>query len=124
MKLITGSFLIALIATVILAIDINNPASLAAIIIIGLAIAPVLPALISGTADRVGSRLAANTIGIQIAAMGVGGATIPSICGVIARRFSLEGIPVFMIILIIILIFANLYSVKAVKAGSSLSNQT
>ena len=61
---------------------------LSAIIIIGLAIAPVLPALISGTADRVGQRFAANTIGIQIAAMGVGGATVPSICGVMAKRYS------------------------------------
>ncbi|MBN1818865.1 MAG: MFS transporter [Sedimentisphaerales bacterium] len=118
MKLIMGSFTTALVATVILALDINNIASLAAIIVIGLAIAPVLPALISGTADRVGARFAANTIGIQIAAMGIGGATIPSICGVIAKRFSLEAIPVFMIILIIILIFSYTYSVKAVKTVS------
>jgi fucose permease len=114
-KLVTGSFLTALVATIILALDINNIASLAAITIIGFAIAPVLPALISGTADRVGSKFAANTIGIQIAAMGVGGATIPSIGGVIAKRFSLEAIPVFMIILLVILIFSNMYSVKAMK---------
>jgi len=112
MKLITGSFVAALAATVVLAMDINNAASLAAIIAIGLAIAPVLPSLISGTADRVGSRLSANTIGIQIAAMGVGGATVPSVCGLIAKRFSLEAIPVFMIILIAALIFLNLYSEK------------
>ena len=116
MKLITGSFLAALFATIILALNINNAASLAAIILIGLAIAPVLPALISGTADRVGPRFAANTIGIQIAAMGAGGATIPSLCGIMAKRFSLEAIPVFMIILIIILTFSNLYSVKAANA--------
>ena len=115
LKLITGSFLIALFATIILAVDINNVASLVAIIIIGLAIAPVLPALISGTSDRVGTRLAANTIGVQIAAMGAGGATIPSISGVIAKRFSLEAIPVFMIILIMILIVLNIYSVKVLK---------
>lgn len=115
LKLITVSFLAALAATIILTLDINNAASLAAIIIIGLAIAPILPALISGTADRVGSRFTADTIGIQIAAMGVGGATIPSICGIIAKRYSLESIPVFMIILIIILIFSNLYSVKGAK---------
>jgi fucose permease len=115
MQLITGSFLAALFAAVVLALDISNAASLAAIVIIGLAIAPVLPALISGTAERVGPRLAANTIGIQIAAMGVGGATIPSICGVIAKRFSLEAIPVFMILLIIVLIFSNLYSWKRAR---------
>jgi fucose permease len=115
LRLITGSFLTALLAAIILAFNINNVASLAAIIIIGLAIAPVLPALISGTADRVGHRLAANTIGIQIAAMGIGGATIPSISGVLANHFSLEAIPAFMIILIVVLIFLNMYSVKAAK---------
>ena len=61
----------------------------------------------------------ANTIGIQIAAMGVGGATIPSICGIIAKRFSLEAIPVFMIILIIVLIFSNMYSVRGIKQSAS-----
>jgi fucose permease len=115
LTLITGSFLAALSATVVLALDIHNAASLAAIIVIGLAIAPVLPALISGTAERVGARFASNTIGIQIAAMGVGGATIPSVCGLIAKRFSLEAIPVFMIILITILIASNRYAVKAAQ---------
>jgi fucose permease len=115
LKLITGCLLATLFATIILAFDISNVASLATIIIIGLAIAPVLPALISGTADRVGTRLAANAIGIQIAAMGIGGATIPSISGILANHFSLEAIPVFMISLIVVLIFLNIYSVKATK---------
>lgn len=115
MKLVTGSFLTALFATIILALDINNVTSLAAIIVIGLAIAPVLPALISGTEDRVGSRYTANTIGIQISAMGLGGATIPSISGVIAKHFTLEAIPVFMIVLLVVLLFLNAYSVKTVK---------
>lgn len=117
LRLVTGSFVVAFFAAVVLALDINNAASLASLIIIGLSIAPVLPSLMSGTAERVGSRFAANTIGIQIAAMGVGGATIPSISGVIAKSFSLEAIPVFMIILIIIFIFLNLYSVKAAKTA-------
>ncbi|MEJ2108660.1 MAG: MFS transporter [Acidobacteriota bacterium] len=113
LKLITGSLLIALFTAIMLALDISNAANLAAIVIIGFAIAPVLPALLSGTADRVGARFASNTIGIQIAAMGAGGAMIPSLCGVLAKRFSLEAIPVFMILLLIILVFSNLYSVKA-----------
>jgi fucose permease len=115
LKLINGCFFAALFAAIILALDLHNAASLAAITIIGLAIAPILPALISGTADRVGDRLAANTIGIQIAAMGIGGAAIPSVSGVIASRFSLEAIPAFMIMLIVVLIFLNMYSVRAVK---------
>ncbi|MBN2040157.1 MAG: MFS transporter [Spirochaetes bacterium] len=116
LKLVTGSLLISLFATVILTIDINNILSLAAVTVIGLAIAPVLPALISGTADRVGREYTANAIGIQIAAMGIGGAVISSLSGVIAKSISLEAIPVFMIILILVLILSNTYAVKAKKS--------
>ena len=115
MKLITGSLLFALSATFILALDINTTINLAAITVIGLAIAPVLPALISGTEERVGPEYSANTIGIQIAAMGAGGAAIPSVTGVIARHFSLEAIPVFLLILIVILLASYLFSLKTKK---------
>jgi fucose permease len=112
LKLITGSLMSALSATFILALDINTPVNLAAITIIGLAIAPVLPALISGTQDRVGPRFSANTIGYQIAAMGMGGAAVPSVTGIVAEQLSLEAIPVFMMILIVILMASYLFSLK------------
>ncbi len=115
MKLIVGSLLFAFSATLILELDINTIVNLAAVTVIGLAIAPVLPALISGTTERVGPEHSANTIGIQIAAMGVGGAAIPSATGIIARHFSPEAIPVFMLILILILIAFYLSSLKTKK---------
>ncbi len=119
MKLILGSLLFALCATAILALNINTPVNLAAVTIIGLAIAPILPALISGTEERVGSDHTANTIGYQIAAMGIGGAAIPSITGVIAQHFSLEAIPVFMMILIVILMASYPLSLKTKRHKSS-----
>lgn len=73
LRLIMGSLPAALSATIILAMDINTPFNLAAITAIGLAIAPILPALLSGTEERVGKEHAPNTIGFQIAAMSVGG---------------------------------------------------
>ncbi|MBN1628691.1 MAG: MFS transporter, partial [Thermoleophilia bacterium] len=81
-----------------------------------LAIAPILAAFLSGTSRRVGDRHTPNTIGIQIAAMGVGAATIPSLTGVVARQLSLDAIPVFMIALTVILIGAYLFSLKIGKA--------
>jgi fucose permease len=50
----------------------------------------------SGTTGRVGARHAANTIGMQIAAAGLGGAALPGLAGVLARYTSLEAIPVFL----------------------------
>lgn len=41
-----------------------------------------------------GDHYAANTIGMQMAATGLGAAIIPSLMGVLARRVSLEIIPI------------------------------
>jgi len=72
--------------------------------IIGFAIAPIFPALVSGTSGRVGARFAANTIGFQMAAAGLGAAAIPSLVGVLARQNSLEVIPVCVVVLFSVLL--------------------
>lgn len=84
-----------------------NPAALAnlvAVSIIGFAIAPVFPALVSGTSQRVGERFAANTIGMQVAGAGLGAALVPALGGVLARQFSLEVIPVWLVALFALLL--------------------
>ncbi len=73
--------------------------NLLAVAVIGFAIAPVFPALISATSQRVGIRYSANTIGMQIAAGGLGSAAIPALIGVLARQTSLEAIPVCFVVL-------------------------
>ena len=57
---------------------------------------------------------AANTIGMQMAATGLGSAVIPSLAGVLARQYSLEVIPICME-----LVFAGLVGLYAlaVKFG-------
>jgi fucose permease len=52
-------------------------ASVAGLILVGFSLAPIFPALIATTADRVGRSFAANTIGIQVACAGAGAALIP-----------------------------------------------
>ena len=63
----------------------------------GFAIAPIFPGLVSSTTSRVGFRHQANTIGMQIAAAGLGVAVVPSIAGVLARIFGLEVIPLYLL---------------------------
>jgi fucose permease len=61
-----------------------NPFPLAGVLgvfVVGFAMAPVFPGLISSTSRRVGRVHAANTIGIQISAAGVGGALLPGVGG-------------------------------------------
>jgi fucose permease len=70
---------------------------------VGIAIAPIFPAMISGTSARVGMRDAANTIGMQMAMTGLGGSLIPATIGVLARRFSLEVVPICLTVLFVTL---------------------
>lgn len=101
-----GGMILALLGSVLLWWNPAPFANLLAVALIGLAIAPVFPAMMSGTRQRVGARFAANTIGIQMAATGLGGATIASLVGVLARRVSLEIIPISLVALFFALLAA------------------
>ncbi len=79
-------------------------ANLLAVALIGLAIAPIFPAMISGTSRRVGDAYAANTIGMQMAVTGLGAAIVPGLLGVLARRTSLEVIPISLSLVFLILL--------------------
>lgn len=98
-KLIISSLLSALLGAVLLWWNPLMVINLLAVGLIGLAIAPIFPGLVSGTSKRVGERFAVNTIGMQMAAASLGVALIPSLIGVLARWFSLEIIPVCLIVL-------------------------
>lgn len=98
-SLIQGSVAAALLGSLLLIWDPSKVMNVVAVALIGFAIAPIFPALMSGTSQRVKARFASNTIGMQIASGGVGTALVPSLLGVLARRFSLEIIPVCILIL-------------------------
>jgi fucose permease len=102
--LLQGSVVLAFIGAILLWWNQSQWINLLAVGLMGFAIAPVFPALMSGTSRRVGDYFAANTIGMQMAAAGLGSAIVPSLVGVFARRISLEIIPVCLVIL-----FAGLF---------------
>jgi len=102
-NLLNAGFLLALGGSVLLWWNPFPQASIIAVSVIGFAIAPIFPGLVSGTRTRVGEHHAANTIGMQIAAAGFGAAVIPSLAGVLAQNFSLEAIPVYLVGVFIVL---------------------
>ncbi len=104
--LVQGSLVLAFLGAALLWWNPSQLVNLLAVALIGFAIAPVFPALMSGTSQRVGVHFAANTIGMQMAASGLGTAVIPSLVGVLARQVSLEVVPVCLVIL-----FAGLFGV-------------
>jgi fucose permease len=96
-NLVVGGLIGALVGSGLLIWNPAPVANLIAVAIIGLAIAPIFPAMMSGTRARVGDHHAANTIGMQMAATGLGTAIIPSAMGVLADLISLEVVPVFLL---------------------------
>jgi fucose permease len=102
--LVQGGLVLALFGAALLWWNPSQLVNLLAVALIGFAIAPVFPALMSGTSRRVDAHFAANTIGMQMAASGLGAAIIPSLVGVLARQVSLEVVPVCLVIL-----FAGLF---------------
>ncbi|HRT32395.1 MAG TPA: MFS transporter, partial [Anaerolineae bacterium] len=115
--LVRGSLSAALGGVLLLLWNPAPVANLIAVAVCGFAIAPIFPALVSGTSQRVGERFAANTIGMQIAGGGLGGAIVPAIAGVLARQFSLEVIPLWLVGLFVALL--TVFQVLSRQTGKS-----
>ena len=94
--LVTGGLIGAMLGACLLIWNPTAVTNLLAVALIGFSIAPIFPALMSGTGQRVGDHYAANTIGVQMTAAGLGTAVIPGLLGVLANRTSLEVVPVFL----------------------------
>lgn len=114
--LITGGLVGALLGAVLLVWNPSQIMNLVAVALIGFSIAPIFPAMMSGTSQRVGEHFAANTIGMQMAATGLATAVIPGLMGVFARQVSLEIIPICMAV-----VFASLFGLYmlAVRSGAN-----
>jgi len=103
-RLVIGGLVGAALGAVLLVWNPSQFANLLAVALIGFSIAPIFPGMMSGTSQRVGDRDAANTIGMQMAAAGLGTAIIPGLMGVLARRVSLEAIPIFLVMIYVVML--------------------
>lgn len=70
--------------------------SFAGLALIGFALAPVFPLLISSTPVRLGLADATNAIGFQVGAASFGIAILPGLAGWIAERTTIEIVPAFL----------------------------
>jgi fucose permease len=102
--------------------NISNTVSIIGVAIIGFAIAPIFPGLTSDTRARVGSRHAANTIGMQMAGAGLGAATIPTVIGILAQNVSLETIPICLAVLYFVLF--GFFSLSLLKRKNLAASET
>lgn len=114
-KLVIGGVIGALLGTILLVWNPSQIANVIAVAMIGISIAPIFPAMMSGTSARVGEHYAANTIGMQMASTGLGIAVIPSLMGVMARQISLEIIPISLLVVYLGLLGVYILVIKYPK---------
>ena len=110
--LMRGSMALALAGAGLVWWNPSQVISLVGVALVGFAVAPIFPGLMSGTSERVSPRHAANTIGFQISAAGLGGAAIPGLAGVLAQNTTLEAIPVYLTLLFALLLGLYLLSMR------------
>ena len=80
--------------------------NVAALALLGLSLAPVFPMLMSETPKRLGEQTARRAIGFQVSAASLGGAGLPALIGIVARRAGLEVIaPMLLVNATLLLVF-------------------
>ncbi|MBC8259606.1 MAG: MFS transporter [SAR324 cluster bacterium] len=116
-KLIYLSVSLALLGIGLLLTNSGQLTSILGIGLVGFAIAPIFPGLVSNTTSRVGRVHQANTIGLQIAAAGFGVTIVPSLAGVLARHYGLEVIPFYLLsvlsLMLLVFVYLDLLSEKS-----------
>jgi len=103
-KLIYLSLSLAIFGVGLILVNAGQLFTVVGIAVAGFAVAPIFPGLVSDTGRRVGRRHQANTIGMQIAAAGLGSAVVPSLAGVLADRYGLEVIPLYLLLALALLL--------------------
>jgi fucose permease len=90
-----------------LALDLGIAVNTASGGLLGFSAAPIFPALIGATPERVGAAHTANGMGVQIAAAALGQAGLPALVGLAAARASLELVPPALLAFAIALLAVN-----------------
>jgi fucose permease len=113
-NMLRGGLLLAFAGSLLLWWNPFYQSSIIAVALIGFAVAPIFPAMVSGTSARVGDKHAANVIGMQITAAGFGGMVVPALAGWIGQNITLEGIPVYLagVFLVLVVVYFALPRAK------------
>ncbi|WP_233583450.1 sugar MFS transporter [Corallococcus sp. CA053C] len=86
-RMLRGSTALAVVGAVLFAIPSVPP--VLGLVLLGFALAPIFPGLMSETPRRVGTDVSAHAVGFQVSAATAGVAVLPSLAGVIAERWGL-----------------------------------
>ncbi|MEA4811447.1 MAG: MFS transporter [Anaerolineaceae bacterium] len=116
-KLVITALGFALLGALVLAWNPSPLLSLLAVGLIGFSYAPIFPGLVSATEARVGSLHLGNAVGMQTAAAGLGGTSLASLAGVLARHFGLNMVAFVLLGLIALLMLVVIAAYKMRPEG-------
>lgn len=89
--------LAAPVAVVLIWLDVSDPVSFGGLWLLGFALAPIFPMMVSATPERLGREHSPNAVGLQMSAASLGVAILPGLGAVVMRRMGLEAIGGFML---------------------------
>lgn len=106
-RVLRGCLLVISAAAGLLAADVSNALSFAAVALAGLACGPVFPSLMSTTPARVGEEDVPGTVGLQVAGAALGAALLPAAIGIVAARAGIESVGYSLLALGIVVLAAQ-----------------
>lgn len=93
--------------------------SIAGLCILGGALAPIFPMLISATPERLGRAHAPNAVGFQVAAAALGVAIAPGLGALLMRNFGLETLGPFAFGLSVLLLLLDVVATRVARSTPS-----
>ncbi len=100
------------------ALNLSETMSLVGLLLIGFGLAPVFPALIALTPQRINPEHAPNAIGFQVGAAGTGAAVLPGIAGVLGHKINLELMALFFLATAVLLFLAQETATRMAKTSA------
>jgi fucose permease len=110
---------LAPVAAALLAWDVADAVSFGGAALLGFALAPVFPTLISVTPGRVGPRYAGQAVGFQIAAGAIGIAVFPGVVAGLARRHGLELVCAYLVAAPLVLFALHEVAMRLTRGGDA-----
>ena len=116
-RVLFGAMIGIVVGIFLFTINAGSIPTIMGIVILGIAVAPVFPSLISVTPERIGNQHAATAIGVQISMAMLGAALLPGLAGWLSDEYGLEIIP--SVFLISGILLASLYFVAMKRKVAS-----
>jgi fucose permease len=122
--ILRASIVGALAGFLLLTLNIHSNVNLAALLLVGIALAPLFPLLTSSTPKRVGHEHTANIVGFQIAGSSLGGSIIPSLVGILGQSFGIEALgPVMIAVCLLFLVLSDVLFVMEKRRDKNIKRQ-